>query len=49
MSALGQKQTPRSEIAMSALLPKADIEKHRHLGDIGRNPPHKNGLAGCLS
>jgi hypothetical protein len=28
MSALGQKQTSRSEIAMSALPPKADIAKH---------------------
>jgi hypothetical protein len=28
MSALGQKQTSRSEIAMSALPPKADIVQH---------------------
>jgi hypothetical protein len=28
MSALGQKQTSRPEIAMSALPPKADIAEH---------------------
>jgi hypothetical protein len=32
MSALGQKQTSRPQISMSALPPKADIAKHdRHV------------------
>jgi hypothetical protein len=50
MSALGQKQTSRPEISMSALLPKADMDQQGHdvryvpIADI---PPFQSNRRVC--
>jgi hypothetical protein len=50
MSALGQKQTSRSEITMSALPPKADIaERDRHVDAVGRKVRRTTALGQAVS
>src|SRR5215467_2606510 len=49
MSALGQKQTSRYHLAMSALPPKADIEPHDWLSALCQKQTRRIGRYGALA